>query len=385
MGERVDNSKGKIFYGMHFYPGVARYEEPNTEPLTVFINEDTIRKMGPTFAGRPIFVEHIEDVEPDINELRKEADGWVVESFFNQADGKHWAKFIIVSDRGFLAIQKGFRLSNAYLAQSYGNGGQWNGIDYQKEVTGGEFDHLAIVKHPRYEESIIMTPEEFKAHNNACVEGLQKFANSKGEKKMGLNIFKRTKVENSKDVSFDGLIIELPKSKKEILLTTLVEEYDKIMNMHGYASDDHMVKVGENEMSVKKLVKEHMNMASEYEKLKSAKSETDGEPGEDDGETTENDSEREIEASESADVGDRGGDKHLDNEDDEVDEDEDKKDKKKNAKFTLDEARKMLAKEKAAKLKNANVRVVNSDEPEVRIALPQDQVSRGKQLYGSGR
>lgn len=383
----LQNSKGDIFYGMHFYPGVARYETPDKESFTIFINEDTIRNMGPSFAGRPIFVEHVEDVNENVNELRKEADGWVMESFFNQADGKNWVKFIVVSDKGKAAIRNGWKLSNAYIPTSFGKGGVWNGVDYQREVLDAEYEHLAIVQNPRYEESVIMTPDQFKAYNDDKTVELKRLANSKyekGESKMKLNIFKRTKVENSVDL--EGMIVELPKSKKEIAISKLVEEYDRIENMNGYANGDHMVKVGEkDEMSVNDLVKKHLDMCNEMEsmKAKNAAGEDGGEPGMDeDDPAVDNDSEKEIEDAGMADVGDRGGDKHLKNDDEEDGEEDKKKDKMKNQKMTLEEARKILAKEKALKLKNAHLNV--QEQEYATLSLPADQVARGKARYGSG-
>lgn len=380
---KVDNSKGRIFYGMHFYPGVARYDSPNAESFTIFINEDTIRKMGPTFAGRPIFVEHVDEVADSVDAERENADGWVIESFFNAADGKNWAKFIIVSDRGLAAIARGYRLSNAYIPNSFGQGGVWNGVDYQREVLDGEYEHLAIVQNPRYEESVIMSPEEFKNYNDEKTVELKRLANSKekGESTMKLNIFKRTKVENSIDL--DGMIVELPKSKKELALTKVVEEYDKILNMNGYANGDHMVKVGDkDEMSVNDLVKKHLDMCNEMEgmKQKNAASEDGGEPGEDDP-AMENDSEEEIKAAGMKDVGDRGGDKSLENEEDDEEDDKKKKNKMKNE-MTLDEARKVIAREKALRLKNANLR--EQDVEIATVSIPSDQIARGKARYGSG-
>ncbi len=379
---KFDNSKGKIFYGMHFYPGIARYEEPGKEALTVFINENTIRSMGPSFAGRPIFVEHIEDVEEDLDELHGKEDGWVIESFFNQADGKTWAKFIIVSKRGLAAVQRGYRLSNAYHPQLANTSGVWNGVPYQKEVTGGEFEHLAIVSNPRYEESVIMTPEQFKAYNDEKTVELKRFANSKdykGDKKMKLNIFKRTKVENSVDL--DGMMVELPKSKKEMSIIKLVEEMDKIENMNGYANGDHMVKVGDkDEMSVNDLVKKHLEMSNELGemKAKNAASEDGGEPGEDD-ESMENE---EDESMDNADD-DKKDDKPLDNADEDADEEKPKDKEKMKNELKAQAEKKRLAKEKALRLKNANI--MNDDHQEIKISLPMDQVNRGKQLYGSGK
>lgn len=378
---RLDNSQGTIFYGMHFYPGVAEYEELGKEAFRVFINEDTIRKMSPSFAGRPVFVEHVDEVDSDLNELRNEADGWVIESFFNTADGKTWAKFIVVSDRGLRAIRHGFRLSNAYVPKSFADGGHWNGVSYRNEVTGGEFEHLAIVRNPRYEESVIMTPDEFKAYNDEKTGELKRLANSKdkkGDKQMGLKLFKRTKVENSIDL--EGMIVELPKSKKEMSLTKVINEYDAILNMNGYANDEHMVKVNDkDEMSVKDLVKAHQEKCNELEDMKKKKDNDDAEMDSEDP-AMENDSEEEIEKAGLDDLGDHGGDESLDNEDEEADEEMPKK-KKNKMKNELEAAKKLIAREKAARLKNAHLR--NRDEDLAVVSLPQDQVARGKARYGS--
>lgn len=396
----LKNSKGKIFYGMHCYPGVARYEPPDEQPFTVLLNENVIRNMGPSFAGKPIFVQHVDDVEQNLDLLRNEADGWVIESFFNTADGKTWAKFIVVSDTGLEAIKDGWRLSNAYFPECEEKAGTWNGVPYERVVVDGEFEHLAIVQNPRYEESVILTPEQFKAYNEKQTVELKRLANSKDKKEntMGLKIFKRQKIENAPDL--DGVIVELPKSKKEVLITTAIAEYDKLVNMNGYANGDHMVKVGDkDEMSVNDLVKKHLEMSNEMAEMKNAKAGDDknaevGDDGEGiineedesmdnaedegDDDSVENEA---IEGSDMGDVGDRGGDASLDNEEDE---DDKVKVPKKNAKAKNEiEKRKKLAnnKAKADRLRNAHTR--NADEEAAPIALPQEQVARGQSMFGS--
>lgn len=387
----LNSAKGKVFYGMHFYPGVAEYEEPGQEPFRVFINESTIRKMNPTFAGCPIYVEHVDEVDDDINEVRSEADGWVLESFYNAADGKHWAKFIIVSDRGLQAVGRGYRLSNAYLMKSEGDGGLWNGVSYRNEVTSGEFEHLAIVRNPRYEESVIMTPDEFKAYNDEKTIELKRLANSKDKKEktnMGFSLFKKTKVENSSDLT--GMAVLLPLSKKEVSVEGALTEYDKFLNMNGYAHGDHMVKINDKEeMSVNDLVKKHMEACNELSDLKK-KNESEGDDMDDvendadmdmEDPAVENDAELELEESSEGEVGDRGGDVHLnsDEEEDEI------VPKKKNSKLSAEAKaaadKKALAKVKAARLKNAHLRA--RDEEVAVVSLPQDQVARGKARYGS--
>lgn len=380
------NGKAERFYGMHFYPGVARYEEPGKEPLTVLVNENTIRKMSPTFCGAPLFVDHVEGIDDHNVEINKDAsDGWVIRSFYNEADGKTWCEFMVHTKRGLEAIKRGYRLSNAYVPSQYGDGGMWNGVEYDKTVLDGSFEHLAIVMNPRYEESVIMTPEEFKAYNEKQTVELKRLTNSndKKETKMKLNIFKRTKVENSLDL--DGMMVELPKSKQEMSLTKVVEAYDTILNMNGYANGDHMVKVGEEEHSVNDLVKKHMNLVKEMEGMKAKNAEmdeksegeelddeilSDDDVQNDDDESVDNDSSDQIETFGEKSVDGRGGDQHLPNPQ------EDKFDKEKKVRNA-----KKAARIKAERLKNAHL---NAREEEAAfISLPKDQVARGKARYGS--
>jgi cobalamin biosynthesis protein CobT len=207
---------------------------------------------------------------------------------------------------------------------------------------------------------------------------------------MKLNIFKRQKVENSTDLS--EMMVELPKSKKEVSLVKCIEEYDKLVNMHGYASEDHMVKVGNEEMSVKDLVKAHQAKCNEIEELKKNGSKEQEMENDD---AIEHDDEMENDATEDGsidqgehDLGEHGGDHSLENE---VDEEEDHEDKKKNKKhknsdeMTVEEAKRIIAnnRAKAARVKNAPYRVGRDQEADVKINLPQDMVARGKSRYGS--
>lgn len=370
---KLQNSQGKIFYGMHFYPGVAEYQgDGGKEPYRVFLNEDTLRSMDPTFQGRPIFVEHVDEVEENIDELRKEADGWVIESFYNAADGKHWVKFIVTSQRGERAINSGMRLSNAYVPKSRGQGGLWNGVAYAFEITSGEFDHLAIVRNPRYEESVIMTPDEFKAHNEGKQLELKRLANSKDKKEnesMKLNLFKRAKVENSADL--ESVCVVLPKSKKEMTIAEVCEAHDNlVVNMDGYANNDHMVKLHDgSEMKVSELVDKHKAMNDEVTAMKAAKN---AEESESDVET------------DKASVDSESDVKNAEEEEKKAKAEKEESDKKKNEADDKAKAEKAKAdKEKADKLRNANLKNAREESNVTAVEFSTDQVARGKSRYGS--
>ncbi len=379
---KLDNSKGTIFYGMHFYPGVAEYRDNGGEPYRVFLNEDTIRSMNPTFAGRPVFVMHVDGVDDKVDDLRKEADGWVIESFFNAADGKHWAKFIVVSERGLKAIRQGMKLSNCYVPRGpFGQGGLWNGVSYAKEIKGGEYEHLAIVPNPRYEESVIMSPEEFKKYNENKSLELKRLANSKREPStMKFKLFKRAKVENAAD--FEDMCVILPKSGREVTIDTMVNELDAVE----VAKKEPKLFNDGDSLSFKDADGEAVTLAfSEVVALYNAKACNEDDDKDDDKKENEDDKD----------------DDKKENEDDDMDdvenEDDDKDDKKKALKLAEKEEEKELAnkkkknkkkneaddtaaKKRAEDLRTANIR--NAHKEEV-IEITTDQVSRGKAKYGS--
>ena len=152
----------KVYYGLHFVPGVAQYSGPDDR---IYISEETAKSMDASFSGKPVYLKHLNNDEITPDSVQNDADGYVVESFYNKCDGKHWAKFIVVSDEAHQKIKDGWRLSNGYVVTSEGPAGKNHNVDYKYEVTGAVYNHLAIVQTPRYEESIVLTPEEFKEYN----------------------------------------------------------------------------------------------------------------------------------------------------------------------------------------------------------------------------
>lgn len=252
--------------------GVAEYREPGQEPYRIFIGEDAIKNMDPSFQGRPVFVHHVDGVDDNREVVKEQADGYVIRSFFNQTDGKHWCEFIAVTDEALERIRAGWKLSNAYLVKDATSGGQWHGVDYAKKVTRGEYEHLAIVPNPRYAESVILTPEEFKAYNEKKEVELRRLANeNKGVFSM-FNLFKKEAVKNTAE--FESMSVTLPKSKVEKTLLQLVNEaddYNLKMKEPQMANGDHHVMVGEHKMSVNELVEKHMAACNELAEMKKGK------------------------------------------------------------------------------------------------------------------
>lgn len=343
----------QVYYGLHMVEGLAEYSEKQVnegQPYRILLGEAVLKQMDPTYAGKPVYVHHVDQV--NLDNIQVEADGYVAESFYNPPDGKHWAKFIAVSDAAQEAIRiKKWRLSNAYVPKEFSGGGKWHNVDYSKEVMLAEYEHLAIVPNPRYEESIILTPEEFKAYNLEKELELKQLANSKGDQPM-FTFFKKTKVENAADLENTSVTLKSGTEKTIKQLINEAEEHEQKGKMLKELDPIHMdssIKVGDDSMTVNELV----------EKYKAAIAPKDP-----------SDEEKAAEAKKNEEM------------------EKEKKAKEDLAKKNEEEEKEKKAKEAAEKKQNGNFDALKNapgaalkEQPSV--DLSEDKVARGKDRYGS--
>lgn len=280
----------KVFYCKHIAPGVCAYADE-----TILIGEEALKEMDKTFAGKPIYVNH---QKVDLENIQQEADGYVAESFYLPEDGCHWAKIIIVSDKGHEAIRKGWKVSNAYVPDEFGIGGEWHNIPYNREVMKAHYTHLALVDNPRYEEAEVMTPEDFKMYKEQKREQLKSLENAKtkGEgKTMKWKLFKRTEVTNSDDLS--NTMVELSNGTA-ISIGEMVNSVEKDIQEKKEAKNkcndllEEAVKVNGEEMKVKDLIKEYESKCNkcneDEEKDKEEKKDSDEEKDKEEKESKKN-------------------------------------------------------------------------------------------------
>jgi Uncharacterized protein conserved in bacteria (DUF2213) len=370
------NSLPKRYYGLHFSEGVAEYKDGETS-YRILLKNETIKNMGPTFEGRPVYVGHVDRV--NLDRLQTEVDGYVVKSFYNAGDGFHWVEFMVVSDDGHEAIKKGWKLSNAYNPKRLINGGLWHGVQYAKEIIEGEYEHLAIVPNPRYSESIILTPEQFAEYNEKKQAELKKLSNSKENKNM-FELFKKTKVENAGDI--ESFIVVLPKCKKEKTYAQLVNDSEALeekksddmadLSHKVKLHDDSTCNVGELLEKHKALHDTHQALSAEHEELKKKYDAIKGDDDSDDGKLKPEEKKPEELAAEKKNM---EKDKEVIEKAKEIEEHEEEeiamaKKNSRDPKFFEE-------------LKNAPDKV-KYNKTDV-LNLSQDQVARGKQRYGSNK
>lgn len=296
----------KVFYCKHIAPGVCAYADE-----TILIGEDALKEMDKTFAGKPIYVNH---QKVDLEKIQQEADGYVAESFYLPEDGSHWAKMIIVSDKGHEAIRKGWKVSNAYIPDEFGIGGEWHNVPYNREVMKAHYTHLALVDNPRYEEAVVLTPEDFKTYKESKREQLKQLENSKnqkGEKRMNWKLFERKEVTNSEDIA--NKMVELSNGSTVSIreMINAVEEDLKEKEAKCNETLESVVKVNGEDMKVADLIKEYESKCNkcnedeedkekEKEEKKSKKNlKKNAEEGKDDEEKKDSEEEKDKEEKES--------------------------------------------------------------------------------------
>ncbi len=218
-----------FYYARHINAGLVGYQEG-----VLFVNDEVLKEMMPSFVGKPVVVLH-QDI--GLENLEKK-DGIVIESFYNEVDGRFWVKFLVETDEARKAIESGWSVSNCYQPTRYGEAGTHNNVPYQQSMLGGVYQHLAIVPNPRYEEAKIFTPEEFRLYNDEKKAKLVQLQNAKEDKKM-FKVFKMKKeevspldpeamvtLENGQDVSIGEMIQTVSNSKKNETKCNVDEEVD---------------------------------------------------------------------------------------------------------------------------------------------------------------
>lgn len=196
--------------------GVVRYLSED-----VLVDTKAMIGLAKTMEGVPVVVEH-QDID-DAN-LRTQADGYVTESFYNELDGCLWAKMLVISDNAKQKIREGWGVSNCYEVKKWGDSGIHNNLPYNREVEGGEFQHLAIVQNPRYEKAVILTPEKFKEYQQSRKAELEQLINSKEPAKT---------INNQQEENKMSIISKLFKNKKEEVTAIDAETFVELKNDKG--------------------------------------------------------------------------------------------------------------------------------------------------------
>lgn len=204
------------YYARHIKEGLVHYSEKGGDRIYLITNS-ALMKMNDSFDGKPIYNGH------DGTEVL----GYVVKSFYNEIDGAWWAE-ILLNEEGQGLVNKGWAVSNAYTPTEYGAGGEYHDIRYVKEILNGEYEHLALTNAPRYEEAVIMNPDEYKRYNEGKKAELEKLKNSKEKEMIS---------EEEKKELYESLKNSLTDAVKDIVKNALDEKIEE--EKKNSAEEDH--------------------------------------------------------------------------------------------------------------------------------------------------
>lgn len=115
------------------------------------LKKETIDKFINTFINCPVIFDHSDDIKPE------DEHGKITNIWFAPEDGWFWCSGHL-DDEGVYKVQNGYNVSCQYRITEISDndeGRLHNGNPYDKEILNGVFEHLAIVKNPRYEDAFI--------------------------------------------------------------------------------------------------------------------------------------------------------------------------------------------------------------------------------------
>lgn len=347
----------RVYYARHMQPGIAKYDNE-----TILVDTEGMKSLIASGAGKPVYINH---QNVDLKLLKEQAAGYISDSFYNELDGWAWFKFIAVDDAAHEAVSKGWSVSNAYMPTEWGNGGTKNNCPYNREVRAGEFTHLAIVPDPRYEDALIMTPDDFKTYQDNLKNKLAELQNSNSKGIPMFKFFKTKKEEVSASEIDKETIIELPdgtsvKVEEMVNAVANAKKNEKEKEEKEMENGDMEVDVQGEKMPLKELV-------NKYCKMNEKKNETESEEEEEEKETLAEKKNKKVKKNRA--------EKKNETDDENMEEDEGVSNKeKKNSSDSEDEGQKFFN-----ELRNAN-RKQETAIPLIETSMTQRE--RAKKRYG---
>ena len=131
-------------------PGLVSYRDQAGGKVEL-LRKETIDEALASLEGNPVTIGHIAIEQAGDVDV---ANGHTMNGRFNADDGWFWCDSIVDTEKARQLLEDGQYPSCGYEVLSYGPGGVWQNMRYDREITGIRFNHMAIVERPRYTDSI---------------------------------------------------------------------------------------------------------------------------------------------------------------------------------------------------------------------------------------
>ena len=126
--------------------GLVQY--PNE---VILVNQACLEQLAKTSHGIPVVIEH-PGVKLDPESIKDvPIHGRVADMHYDQ-DSDEWSvHFVVDTEEAVTKLKSGWGVSTAWFGDKYAGAGTYNAVSYDRELLAGHYEHLAIVKDPRYE------------------------------------------------------------------------------------------------------------------------------------------------------------------------------------------------------------------------------------------
>lgn len=144
-----NKGRGRYFKSRFIEAGLVQYDFG-----LCLLTKENLDKFVQGFVGCPVIIDHNEVYDNNAEDLRV---GTVSRVWFDETDGYYWCEGIIWDEKALdLILNKGWSVSCQYdITEIDEQGGIHNGIEFDKTILNGSFEHLALVDAPRYEAALI--------------------------------------------------------------------------------------------------------------------------------------------------------------------------------------------------------------------------------------
>lgn len=251
---------------------------------TILVPQNALEAMSATAFGIPVTIEH--PGQPIDSESLKEIKvvGRVAKFDYESNSDLWFADFVVDDDEAVKLLQSGWGVSTAWYANDYTNGGTYNNVPYDRELVSAKYEHLAIVRNPRYEmavDPVFMNSKETDTRqptDDISTITVNSHSNTLGGIKMFAKIW-RTIREEVKANENEELVLELEHG--QVPLSQIVEELkasraaktqeaapeEEKMPMKKVLQNEDEVEVDGKKMRVQDLVAEYMESKKNAEMM----------------------------------------------------------------------------------------------------------------------
>lgn len=248
-------SVGKVIKMPCMRSGLVKYDKE-----TILVSKEALKSMAPTIQGVPVIIEHPEEKITDQNIDGLPVVGRVADMHYDEQSEIWYAHFVVEDAEAVKLLQQGYGVSTAWIPQKYASGGTFNNCPYDKELIEAKYEHLAIVKNPRYEmafDPIFCNSKD--GHNNDNIDNIINVEKKESVSMFGKLFKKVTSREEIMVNSNEEFTIEV--DGKELPLKEAIEQIKLNAKEEGKEEAKcNEVDVDGEKMSVNDLVKAYKNL-----------------------------------------------------------------------------------------------------------------------------